>query len=52
LGIVSAPSFEALNKYMDLYSEDNKDWQKFLSKVEEILTGTGSGFNRILKILK
>ena len=50
LGIVTAPSFEALNKYMDLYTEDNKDWQKFLSEVEEISTTTGSGFNRILKI--
>lgn len=50
LVILSAPSFAALNKYLDSYTDDNKDWQNFLSKVEGISVATGSGFNRIVKI--
>ena len=51
LAILSAPSFAALNEYLDSYT-GNKDWANFLSKVGKISTLTGSGFLRVLKVWK
>ena len=51
LGILSAPSFAALNEYRDSYT-GNKDWANFLSKAEKISTLTGSGFLRVVKVWK
>jgi len=51
LVIVSAPSFAALNEYLDIHS-GNKDWEEFLSKVGEISTPTGPSFLRVVKIWK
>ena len=50
LVIISAPSFAALNEYLDSYTDDNKDWQNFLSKVEGISVPTSSNFLRTVKI--
>ena len=50
LVIISAPSFEALNKYLDSYTDDEKDWQNFLSKAEAISVATSSSFLRTIKI--
>jgi hypothetical protein len=51
LAILSAPSFAALNEYMDSHS-GNKDWENFLSKVSKISTATGSSFLRVVKVWK
>ena len=50
LVILSAPSFEALNKYLDSYTDDDEDWQNFLSKAEGISVATSSSFLRTIKI--
>ena len=52
LVILSAPSLAALNKYLDSYTDDNKDWQDFLSKVEGISAAMGTNFLRIVKVWK
>lgn len=51
LGVLSAPSFAALNEYLDSYT-GNKDWDNFLSKAVKISTPTGTGFLRVVKIWK
>jgi hypothetical protein len=51
LGVLSAPSFAALNEYLDSYT-GNKDWDNFLSKAAKISTPTGTGFLRVVKIWK
>jgi hypothetical protein len=51
LVIFSAPSFAALNDYLDSHS-GNKDWEIFLSKVSKISTHTGSSFLRVVKVWK
>lgn len=48
LAILSAPSFAALNEYLDSYT-GNKDWTNFQTKVDKISTPVGSGFLRIVR---
>lgn len=51
LAVLSAPSFAALNEFLDMHS-GNSDWEKFQSKVGEMTEFTGASFLRVLKVWK
>jgi hypothetical protein len=51
LVILSAPSFAALNKYLDSYSGD-KDWASFQAKAGAISAAAGTSFLRVVKVWK
>lgn len=51
LVIFSAPTFAAVNKFLDAHS-GTKEMEDFISKVGEISEATGSGIYRVIKVWK